>query len=278
MPDIVTPQVPISSARVTVPGVPRRVTVQPLKASERLRRLSEVPLYIKMLLHGDPGAGKTYLACTAPNPLLILSEWVMSRLTLERLRKDRGIDPDVICVSSEEEVIDAIKYAHEHAGKYETFVIDGVTDINEMILRNILEDASAGRIADLDHVSERNWDRLLRRTSNIIQMCRALPGHTVITALTTSDRPGALLPFVYPKGLRHRLAAQFNFVGYLVAEGRPNKPALRKLYTEVGPGYQAKSPGGFVPPVVENPDLGQIFSQIMSMQATELSAEGRGGE
>lgn len=249
------------------------LTVKPFKASERLKSLSETPIYVKALIYGDPGAGKTWLACTAPKPLLVLSEWAVSRITLERLRQERGIDPDVIYVTSEAEAIEAYKYAAAHADKYESFVLDGITDLNDRIMREVLSEvATLKERHDPDILEQRDWNKVLQRTSYILQLFRDLPGHTIITALAT-DEAMKTIPMVYPKVLRRSISRHFNMVGYLTVETRqPGKPGVRKLYTELATTFQAKSPGGFVPPIIENPDLGEIIAKITALNT------GRRGE
>lgn len=252
------------------------LTVTPFKASERLKSLSETPIYVKALIYGEAGAGKTWTACTAPKPLLVISEWAMSRLTLERLRQDRGIDPDVIYVTSEDEAIEAYKYAKANADKYESFVLDGITDINDRIMWEVLDEvrgkvSSSGKKHDEEILEEGDWQRVLRRTTYILQLFRDLPGHTIVTALATEEDM-KIIPMIYPKSLRKRLSSQFNMVGYLTVEalGRPGAAkVVRKLITEVGVAHQAKSPGGFVPPVVENPDLSKLIPMITSTKKAE---------
>ncbi|MBT9132677.1 MAG: hypothetical protein DDT33_01205 [Firmicutes bacterium] len=241
--------------------------IAPFKASERLKSLSETPIWVKALIYGDSGVGKTWIAATAPNPLLVLSEWAVSRLTLERLRQDLGIDPDVIYIESEEQCLEAYAYARAHAHKYDTLVLDSITDINDRIMREVLNEARAvprkdGRPPhDEDILEQGDWNKVLRRTSYILQLYRDFPGHTVVTAVATIEDM-RIVPMIYPKSLRKMIISQFNLAGYLSAEAKQNKPSTRMLQTDMVVSCVAKSPGGFIPAVVESPDMGKIIQQI----------------
>lgn len=242
-----------------------KMAVTPFKASERLKSLSETPMYVKALIYGDPGVGKTWLACTVPNPLLVLSEWAVSRLTLERLRRDLGIDPDVIYVESDDDAIEALKYARAHTDKYDSLVLDGITDLNDRIMREVLQEVTLAKEKhDPDILEQRDWNRVLTRTGNVLRLYRDFPGHTVITALATEEMM-KIVPLIYPKSLRKMIASMFNFVGYLTAEARAGKPSMRRLHTDLAVAHIAKSPGGFIPPVVENPNFQDLIPQIVSV-------------
>lgn len=243
-------------------AVGRVAMVSPFKASERLKSLSNTPIVVKALIYGDAGAGKTWLACTAPRPLLVLSEWAVSRLTLERLYRDHGIDPDVIYVETDDEAIEAYKYAKANADKYDSLVLDGITDINNRIVQEVLGEAvTMNEKHDPDILEQRDWQRVLTRTMNLLLMYRDFPGHTIVTALATEDNM-KIVPLVAPKKLRKTIASMFSLVGYLTAEARPGKPSVRRLYTDLSAAYVAKPPGGFIPSVVDDPNMADIIKQI----------------
>lgn len=244
------------------------MTVTPLKASERMKALSETPMYVKALIYGDPGTGKTYLACTAPNPLLILSEWAVARTTLERLRRDRGIDPPTIFVHSWSDFMEAYKYAAGNVAKYDTIVVDGLTDLNDRVIEEILASAVAkprtSGVHDPDQLEIGDWGKVGNRTLYAVRLFRDLPCNVVMTALAQESKNELFtVPLIAPKGAQKKLPAHFNMVGYLVAEQKPGKPSTRKLHVDITHTFQAKNPGGALPPVIENPDLSVLFPQVV---------------
>lgn len=243
------------------------MSVAPKKASEQMRALSDTPIYVKALVYGESGAGKTFLACTAPKPLLILSEWAVARPTLERLRKDRGVDPDTIFVNSWSDFMEAYKYAAGNITKYDTIVVDGLTDLNDRAIEEILAAAVAktrqGVAHDPDQLEIGDWGKVGNRTLYAVRLFRDLPCNVVMTALAQETK-GELFtgPMMSPKGAQRKLTAQFNMVGYLVAEQKPGKPSTRKLHVDMSHTFQAKNPGGALPSMVENPDLGVLFPKV----------------
>ena len=243
------------------------MTVSPLKASERLKNLSDTPMYVKALIYGDPGSGKTFLACTAKNPFLILSEWAVAKPTLERLRRDRGIDPDTWFVNSWDDFMEAYKYVSANISKYDTIVVDGVTDLNDRAVTEILSSsinaANRKTAHDPDQLEIGDWGKVLNRTLYAVRLFRDLPCDVVMTALAQEIKNEMFTaPMVSPKTAQKKLPAHFNLVGYLVAEPRPGKPSLRKLHLDATITYHAKNPGGALPATIEDPDFSIIVPQI----------------
>lgn len=249
------------------------MTISPHKAGARLRSLSETPIYVKALIYGDPGVGKTFLACTAKNPFLILSEWAVARPTLERLKKDRGTDPDTWFVNSMDDFLEAYKYVAANVQKYDTIVVDGVTDLNDRaiaeVLKSSIESAANRKTAhDPDQLEIGDWGKVANKTLYAVKLLRDLPCDVVMTALVQDIKSEMCVgPMIAPKSAQKRLPAQFSMMGYLVAEHKPGKPSVRKLHLDSTLAYQAKNPGGALPSTVENPDLSVLFPQIRAFLA-----------
>jgi len=241
-----------------------------MKASQRLQNLSDTPMYVKALIYGDSGVGKTWLACTAPTPLLILSEWAIAKPTLDRLRKERGIDPPTILVNSWDDFMEAYKYAAANVKKYETIVVDGLTDLNDRAIEEILREAVNNprverRTAhDPDTLEIGDWNRVANRTMYAVRLFRDLPAHVVMTALAQEVKNEmCTTPMVAPSKACRRMPSQFNFVGYLTAETRPKQPSVRKLHLDSHMSYVAKNPGNALPAVINDPDMGVIIQQVV---------------
>lgn len=253
----------------------QKISVVPMKASERIKRLSNTPVYVKALIYGDAGAGKTWCACTAPNPLLVLSEWAVARPTLERLRIELGIDPDVITVENDKEAEEAYKYAMANSDKYDSLVLDGITDLNMRIMREVLSEATLAKMGhDPDILEQRDWNKVVQRTTYILMLYRDFPGHTIITALATEDNMKTV-PNVAPKSVRRAIASQFNMVGWLTTETRQGKANTRILYTDLSPSYIAKSPGNFIPATIENPNMTAIIDLLTKHEEQKASGSQR---
>lgn len=99
--------------------------------------------FIKMMVYGDAGVGKTSLIATAPNPIIISSESGLLPLA--------GHDIPVIKISSYDELVEAYNYCIE--SDYQTICLDSLSDIAETILAEYKQDEkdprkAYGRLAD----------------------------------------------------------------------------------------------------------------------------------
>jgi phage nucleotide-binding protein len=83
---------------------------------------------VKILVHGPPGVGKTYLCRTAPKCLVISAEAGLLSLA--------DVDIPVIEVKSVEDVKDAFQFCteSEEAEGIETIALDSITEIAEVLL------------------------------------------------------------------------------------------------------------------------------------------------
>ena len=97
-------------------------------ARRRIRRISETKLYVKALIYGDPGVGKTYLCCTAPKALLLLTEANVAEPTIRAFRRDRGIDVDVWEILTGTDLQDALDFLRYEDHGYQTVCLDSLSD------------------------------------------------------------------------------------------------------------------------------------------------------
>lgn len=242
--------------------------VTPVKASARLQSLGDTPMYVKALIYGEPGAGKTYLACTAKNPLLILSEWAVARPTLAQLQKERRIDPDTIFVQSWADFEEAYKYAKANADKYDTIIVDSITDLNDRAIEEVLKESVANSVSrqkthDPDQLEIGDWGKVANKTLYAVRLFRDLPCDVIMLALAQEVKGEMFTaPMASPKAVQKKLAANFNMVGYLMAEQQPGKTSVRKLHVDMTHLYQAKNPGGALGATITNPDMAVIINQI----------------
>jgi len=252
----------------------KTLTVAPSKASARLKSLEDTHFYAKGLVYGMPGSGKTYAVCRAPQPLLlIISDWAVARPTILRVRKEYGIDPDVIEVNSWSDYMEAYKYASAHASEYACISVDGISDMNERIGNEILTDAIAyasksdRKTHDPDALEMGDWNKVGNRTIYSVRLFRDLPCHVLFTALENEINM-LLCPMVQPKSLLRKFPSYFNLVGHLVCEEQPKKASKRILQLDSSYNYMAKNPGGALPSSIEDPDFSVIIPQIVDFLAT----------
>ncbi len=103
---------------------------------------------LNVLLKGDPGTGKTPIACSFPTPLLLFDcDFRARSLNLffkndpERIKQIEVVQP-----KSFEEVRSRLELiASERKPRYKTIVVDPLTTFADMTMRNVLEIKGAGR-------------------------------------------------------------------------------------------------------------------------------------
>lgn len=239
------------------------VVTPPKKLHPKIKLASEMPLYIKALIYGEPGAGKTYLSSTAPEPLVLMTEYDVSKATIRRVQKDLGRDIAVWPVAEWHDLEEAYDFLQAGKHGFQTVVLDSLTDLNRKLIRAIVEHAVSRRPShDPDVPEQGDWFRVAEKLRYAVRLFRDLPMHVVMTCLVQDIRQEMLkVPLVQPKSLAMELPGLFNLVGCLkVVKGDDGH--VRKLLVEAADTYVAKNPGGTLSPVIENPNLTKIFEEV----------------
>ncbi len=238
------------------------------KARQKIKFVSERELYIKGLIYGDPGAGKTWLVGTVPNVLLLLTEPEIARPTLLALRRERGIDVPTWDILTGEDLLDAYEFLASGQHEFQAVAIDGLTDLNTRIKQAVLSDsveraAEKGRWRDPEAMEQGDWGRLGDRTMDWVRKFRDLPMHVFMTALATEIRGEMKLgPLIQPRSAAALVRANCNLVGYLDAV-EVDGLTTRKLVLQDTALYAAKNPGNVLPTMVENPDMMDIVPRVV---------------
>lgn len=242
----------------------------------KIKRAIERPLYVKALIYGEPGAGKTWLSCTAPNPLILLTEPGVADATIRAATVTLGREPSVWEISDINDISEAYEYLATAGHKeFDTVVLDSVTDMYRRITRSVIDYTveramKSDRVKDPDVPEQGDWFRIAERIRKLIMAFRNLPMHVVVTALVMDVRNELLrVPFVQPKSLALELPAFFNVVGYLGVVNEDGK-AIRKLLVERTETHLAKNPGNILPPIITAPDLTDIFETIIKNTTPEV--------
>ncbi len=205
---------------------------------------------VKVLVYGEPGAGKTRLCATAPEPFVLSAESGLLSL------QEEGLDYAII------ESIDDLNEAYawinssEEAKKYKTICLDSISEIAEQVLAEEKNASRDGRKA---------YGEMADRVTRILRAFRDLRGkHVYFSAKIerTQTDSGAIL---YAPSLPGRTLTQG--VGYFFDE----EFALMKiaveeevrfvLQTSSDLSYEAKDRSGKLD-FYEKPDLTAIFEKI----------------
>ena len=238
-------------------------TVLSAPTSPPITTVDESGWYVKGLVYGHPGAGKTYLGATMPKPLVLLTEGDVARPTILRAQRDLGTKIPVWPIRSIRDLEQAYLYLRSGNHEFESVVLDSITDMNRIVMEEVVGAAKARKAEhDPDMLELKDWSRVDQKMRKILRTFRDLVMLVLMLALAGEVMEGVIGPALYPKGLRTEAAALFNFVAYL---GRTKHPETEKEVRVLIFGdatRQGKNPGGMVDPYVLEPNMGQIIATI----------------
>ena len=174
---------------------------------DRIVKASEAKQdFMKILIHGQSGTGKSTMCATAPGRILYLWTERQGVLSFKRLRPG----DDTLQIESLENLREALDYLRGGNHKYDTACLDSLTDMQRLIVGEITAGKDAPTIAD--------WGTIINRTLSLVEAYRNLPMHVVITALSDEaiigEEQRIVRPSVAGRKLPGQLSQFFNIVGY----------------------------------------------------------------
>lgn len=175
---------------------------------------------ISVLLYGDPGAGKTHLAATSKEPIVLLTE-ANGRDTIRRSNPDA-----LVFVADTAEAVRSFMRAglsgeFAAAGR-KTVVIDSLTEVQRLFADEIM----SSKPKDNRRMELQDWGLLTTRMRGFCRTVRSMPLDVVATCLaehTVEDDRGVIWtkPAFQGKKLAAEVAQYFNAVGFAYKRDRP---------------------------------------------------------
>lgn len=208
---------------------------------------------VKVLVYGQAGAGKTYLASTVPTPVILSAE--------AGLLSIRDFDLPYLKISSIQDLHQAAEWiGSSEAANFETVVVDSLSEIAEVVLAD----------EKLRCKDPRQAYGIMQDTmAQIIRMFRNLPRHVYMTAKVERQKDELDRIFYYPcipgNKASQALPYFFDEVFALRCERGEEGAMVRTLQTETDGLWLAKDRSGKLAPW-EEPDLGVIFNKIIGGQ------------
>jgi len=188
-------------------------TIYEVKKPAGLKKATDVGVRpIRMLIYGEPGAGKTTLIGTAPRPVLVIDFEAGADI---RLAGQENID--ILTIYSYKELKSALPWIKAQT-EYKTVAFDGFSVFVSQLMREILEER--GKPSPTYY----EWGLLTQRTKEIILALLKPTAHTIFTALEKKREDNGKLVWKGPdlsRKIRETLRAIVDLEGVIwVEEGR----------------------------------------------------------
>lgn len=244
-------------------------TIQAFDLGSISKTLQDAPLYLKMLIYGDPKVGKTTFAGTAPSPYFLAVEPGVAVLRKNEENKRRFADTKVVDVPNMtwfNRIVSALREGQLPDRK--TVVLDTLTEFQDRVLMQWTKHAMSSGLTDNPNEFAPTWPEF-NSTTNILKKAvrelRDLQRHVIVIAHCRDDkdktRGGMQVdrPALMPS-LGNSTAAMFNLVGYMEV----NSNGVHTMRVVPTPNIVAGNHVWDGPPVIENP----TFNMFLPERAT----------
>ena len=204
--------------------------------------------YIKMLVYGQAGAGKTTLIKTLPNPIICSAEGGLLSI--------KDADLPFIKVGSMSDLRDAYLWLVDNGSKYESVALDSISEIAEVVLNHEKKQAKDPRQA---------YGAMQEKITDLIRAFRDLPMHVYMTAKLEkmTDETGKILyaPSMPGNKTGQQLPYFFDELLALRVEKDSDGNIWHGLKCKGDSAWQAKDRSGALEEW-EEPDLGKLIKKI----------------
>ena len=207
----------------------------------------------KILVYGMAGAGKTYLARTAPGKVLVIS----AEAGLLSIRDAQNVE--AIEVKSAAEVVEVYEALRSGKLQYDTVCLDSISEISELLLQ-----AEKAKHKD----ARKAYGEVQESVTNVMRAFRDLQMHVMFICKedkVNNDGVFEQAPKMVGTKLGQSITYFFDEVLALrviedtYAEGNPVQ--ARWLQTRIGQGYVAKDRSGKLE-AFEEPNLTKLIEKL----------------
>jgi phage nucleotide-binding protein len=223
--------------------------------------------YIKLLVYGNAGVGKTVLAGSASeieemSPVLFL-DIEGGTLSISK----RFPDVDVVRLSSWKNMQEVYNALYEGEGGYKTVVLDSLTEIQKFSMDQIMAELIKDNPdRDRDIPSMREWGKNIEQIRRLVRGFRDLDYNVIFTALAVHDKDDRTGLWRTRPSLSGKLSGEvagfIDIVGYMYTKVLKDQGLTRLLMTEGTDTQIAKDRTGDLEPVIQGPTMKHIHDAI----------------
>jgi len=243
----------------------------PPQLSKEPHRLSLEQEKLRILVYGDPGVGKSYLALTAPRPFVIDTDAGLITGAIA------GFDAFVQEPTGWRDLEALYFWCKERRSEFDTIVFDSITTLQRLLLDEIVDATGEVKAPDkpvMQFVPEQGmYLANQRQVARILTEFRRLGKHMIVTAgvrqrLTAEGLPvGKRSPEVAP-GLLTILNHWSSVVGELTVrtrdkDGKELAEPVRALLTAPSSDRTTKSRFRSLMPFVVNPTFDDLWARVV---------------
>jgi len=225
-----------------------------IKDSQPIR---DVPIYVKALIYGPAGTGKTRFCADAPNP-----QWFDFESSAETLRHWPEYENTPVKKPRDLEVLRKDVRECVNDPGIDTVIIDTITTSLDYYLRQRMDLVASKR--DKYTLYEADYKYATQVFTDLFGFLQDQPinvvivGHERVFRDPESGNVTGIVPDITPR-LQQAITRLVNVVGYLTAEPSQNKGVTRKLYLNRTRTIEAKNRLNIQEVFVENPEWKGIF-------------------
>lgn len=241
---------------------------------------------MNILVYGNQGVGKTFLAGTAQDhpdmkDVLVLS--IEGGLMTLGSRGDIAAI-DISSMGELEEIMLALKNKEPGWDKYKTLVVDSITELQTLNLEQIvINSLSSKPNKTRDDIYQEDYGKSTTQLKRVLRTLRDLPINVIYTALPKqirangSERVTSVEPSLTSK-LGQSLMGYMDFVWYMYKQDIVNDEGVvvgekRFLLTRESGVYKAKTRGvkfsNTLGMVYENPNMSDLYNLYLESESKE---------
>jgi len=214
--------------------------------------------FIKMLVYGIVGVGKTVFASTTPKPLFLDIEGGLLSIAHKKVH--------FVKIEKMEDLNKVLEFLKFKKHSYETVVIDSLTELQRVILDDTVRDFPEYKRFYYDSPSQGDWGRNIELMNRYVREFRNLNMHTIITCLPQtiemSESDIMIKPALSGKKLVETICGLMDIIGYMyVDKDKTDKKIVRKMLFQPYK-YFAKDRSGKLPLVLDNPTFTEVLKII----------------
>lgn len=240
---------------------------------KRIVPVRDAAPYVKALLYGRNGSGKTRTAATAPKCLLIDIE----EQGTKSIRNYHNVE--VFPATSWSDIVYAYWFLRSGEHEYESVVLDTITMMAAICMRQVLKEAEdRDPLKDPALASQRDWGKMGQMVGEYLLYYRNLPMHVIFTAQERSvdnEETGETerVPDLSPKP-RGVAMSCVDFIGRVYkrevrAVNKKTKKETKSWRTLMltGPheSYITKDQSGMLPRIAPNPSVPLMIEAAKSL-------------